>query len=224
MVFSFQRARKTCLKIPAFVFQHVWLLIFLHLVVVFFNQWMMVLQETRMREKSDDLIFLMFGVAFVGFVFQSMAKVLWTFLACAHFSAAGPLKRFLKNHFELGLIESLRAFFQAVLWGLLFIIPGLVKMIRYQLVLFIVACDPEYQKGHVDALKKSATLTRSLFWGLTVLILFFAALSFALTPNMSFSKDPVGVFIYEFLGFFLICFQTLYFYFLYEDLTAREEI
>ncbi len=220
MVFSLQRTRQAVLKIPAFVLEYSWLLIGMHLTGVLFNQWMMILQEKRMQEKSDDLIFLMFAIAFIGFIFQSFTKVIWTFLVCAHFSKNKSTTQFVKTHLELGLIESLRAFFRAILWGIPLIIPGILKMIRYQFVLFVVGRNLNYQKGQVDALDESSHLTKNHMWGLLFLIIIFGVLSFMLTPDLSFLKDPMGVFIYEFLGFFLTCVQILYFYLLYEDLTA----
>lgn len=221
MIFSFQRTRQAVLKIPAFVLQYSWLLIGMHLASVFFNQWMMILQEKRMQEKSDDLIFLMFAIAFVGFIFQSFTRVVWTFLACDHFSKNKSTSQFVKGHLELGLIESLRAFFRSILWGIPLIFPGFTKMIRYQFVLFVVGCDRSYQQGKVDALDASSQLTQGHMWGLSFLLIFFGVLSFILTPNLSFMKDPVGVFIFEFLSFFLTCMQILYFYLLYEDLTTK---
>ncbi len=218
MVFSLARLKKSFLNIPSFVQRFALALIAMHLLNLLFNQSMISLQEMRMQEKSDNFVPAMFAIAFVGFVVQSLTKVLWILLICYHFHHKGPLLAFLKKHTELGLIESLRAFFKALLWGFLFVIPGLIKMIRYQFVLFLVASSKKYEQGDVDALAGSENITRGHFWGLTTLVLLLALGTFLLSSTRSFFDAPVEVFVTEFFGFFFVSLQGLYMLFLFQDL------
>jgi hypothetical protein len=222
MVFSLARFKKCFLKMPALTQRFAWAFIFMHLINFGFNQTMISLQEMRMQEKSDNFIPLMFAVAFVGFLIQSLFKVVWTLLICYHFHHnQTPLIPFLKKYTELGLIESLRAFFRAVLWGVPLVIPGFIKMIRYQFVLYVVASSKKYEQGNIDALEASENITRGSFWSLTFLVLFFAAMAFSLNATESFFQAPVEVFITEFLGFFFISFQGMYLLFLFQDLMHK---
>ncbi len=88
------------------------------------------------------------------------------------------LKRFgffLRNHLELSILETLRAWGISILWGFLFIIPGLIKMSYYYLTTFVVLFSPEYARGEVDALKKSAEISKR-HWGilnLSVTVFYF---------------------------------------------------
>ncbi len=224
MIFSWTRFKKTLIHIPPFVQRFALVLIGMHLLNLFFNQSMIALQEMRMEQKSDNFIPYMFAVAFIGFAVQSLTKVVWILLICYHFHHKSPVLPFLKKYTEMGLIESLRAFFQSILWGFLFIIPGLIKMIRYQFVLFVVASSKSYEGGSLDALKGSETLTRGYFWSLTLLVFVFAIGAFCLSSTESFFAAPVDVFLTEFFGFFLVSFQGLYMLFLFQDLLNKREL
>lgn len=86
------------------------------------------------------------------------------------------LYSFMTKTFELSLLESLRAFGSACLWGLLFIIPGLVKYSYYLLTPFVVFFSQKYHKGEIDALEMSKTISQKFWWKLNALILVFAFL------------------------------------------------
>src|SRR5690606_15340708 len=53
-----------------------------------------------------------------------------------------------------------------LLYSLLFLIPGLVKMIRLIFVPLVVMIYRPYHEGKVDALKESSRLTMGAFWGI----------------------------------------------------------
>jgi hypothetical protein len=196
----------------------------MHLINMGFNQAMIILQEIRMEAKSDSFIPQMFAVAIVGFLIQSLFKVLAVLLISYHFYHKSSLPAFLRKHTELGLIESLRAFAKAVLWGFLFIVPGIVKMIRYQFVVYIVASSKQYEAGELDALAASEKLTYGRFWSLTTLILLLASAAFALTTSRSILQAPAEVLVLETLGFFFLCWQGLYLLFLFQDLLQKQEL
>ena len=82
---------------------------------------------------------------------------------------------FLRNHLELSILETVRAWGISILWGFLFIIPGIIKMSFYYLTTFVVLFSPEYARGEVDALKKSAEISKR-HWGilnLSVTVFYF---------------------------------------------------
>ena len=194
----------------------------MHVMNMGFNQAMIILQEIRMEAKSDSFIPQMFAIAFIGFLVQSLFKVVAVLLISYHFYHKSPLLSFLKKHTELGLIESLRAFFKSVLWGFLFIIPGIIKMIRYQFVVYIVASSKKYEAGELDALEASEKLSEGRFWSLTTLILILATMAFALSTSQSILQAPTEVLVLETVGFFFLCWQGLYLLFLFQDLQQKQ--
>lgn len=223
MVFSWSRCKKSLQSVPELLSHFAFPLIAMHLINMGFNQSMIVLQEFRMEAKSDSYIPQMFAIAFVGFLIQSLFKVLAVLLISYHFYHKSPLLPFLKKHTELGLIESLRAFFKSVLWGFLLIIPGIIKMIRYQFVVYIVASSKKYEAGELDALEASEKLTHGRFWSLTALILVLATAAFAMSTSQSILKAPFEVLILETVGFFFLCWQGLYLLFLFQDLYRQQD-
>ena len=223
MVFSWARCKKSLQSIPELLSHFALPLIGMHLINMGFNQAMIILQEIRMEAKSDSFIPQMFAVAIIGFLIQSLFKVLAVLLISYHFYQKTPLLLFIKKHTELGLIESLRAFAKAVLWGFLFIIPGIVKMIRYQFVMYIVASSKKYEAGDVDALEASEKLTDGRFWSLTSLILLLAIAAFALSTSQSILQAPMEVLLLETVGFFFLCWQGIYLLFLFQDLLQKQE-
>jgi len=80
---------------------------------------------------------------------------------------------FIDDVFEKSLLESMRAFGLACLWGLLFIIPGLVKYSYYLLTPFVVFFSQKYRLGEVDALEMSKKISQAFWWKLNGLILIF---------------------------------------------------
>lgn len=73
-------------------------------------------------------------------------------------------------------VEGLRMTAYVILWSVAFVIPGIYKQVRYLFVPFVVLLDPHYQKGEVDALERSAELTKGVFgWLLGLFLISFAA-------------------------------------------------
>lgn len=223
-VLSFQRVRQSFSVLPKIISQNLAVLVSLYVVNVFFNQLMIYLQEQRMSRKEDLYIPLMIGVALVGFLCQSAIKAIWILIVCRFFEKKSSLGDFLKKHAEQSLIESLRSFFKAVLWGFLLIIPGLVKMIRYQFVVFVVALEDRYEKGHVDALKASERLSKNHFLSLTFLLLIFAVIALMTSADELFTDAPLQVLIFETINFALLTVESAYLYLLYRDLRKTQEI
>jgi hypothetical protein len=82
--------------------------------------------------------------------------------------------QFLQKNLKPNLIEEMRAWGNAMLWSFLFLIPGLIRFLRYLLLPFVVSFDPQYKSGHRDALRRARELSRGHLLQLFVLFCFFA--------------------------------------------------
>lgn len=76
-------------------------------------------------------------------------------------------------------IEGLRSYARILLWGLVLIVPGFVKIAQYSLVSLVVALDPRYDKGEVDALDESKRIMKGLTPWITVFTIFLLGLGLA---------------------------------------------
>lgn len=225
MVISIARFKKTAVSLPEILKKYAILFICLHLVNFAFNQTMIYFQELRMTTREDSYIPYMLAIAFIGFFVQSGIKVIWTFAVCHNFSVTGEsIGAFIKSHLEKGIIESLRGFLKSVKWGFLFIIPGIIKAIRYQFVAFIICTNPKYDAGQVDALKTSERLTYHHFLGLLFLFIIFASISISTSSSHLFINRPLLVGFTELLSMLLLTFEMTYMYFVFSDLqkTSKE--
>lgn len=97
---------------------------------------------------------------------SSMLFPLLTSFLCVHTLAgvnSNP-NQLLQKKFELGLIETLRAWGMSFLWCFLFIIPGLIQYTYYLMTPFVVMFSKKYERGEVDALDYSKQISKK-FWG-----------------------------------------------------------
>lgn len=135
--------------------------------------------------------------------------------------------RFLKNKFELGLIETLRAWGKTFAWCFVFIIPGLIKYTYYLLAPFVVMFSKKYADGEVDALEHSKTISKAFWWRLNLWLAVFymvipLATSALLDEKKVFANHPVTavmsvlmetVLLYAFhfliLKSFLVCLKKI---------------
>lgn len=88
-----------------------------------------------------------------------------------------PTLAFFNTTFSFAIREQLRATGRVISWGLIFILPGFYKYFRLIFVPFVVAENPNYMQGTVDALKSSQELTQGkTFLKVIGLCLVFAVL------------------------------------------------
>ena len=111
--------------------------------------------------------------------------------------------------FELGLIETLRAWGKIFLWSFVFIIPGVVKYTYYLMSPFVVFFSKKYAAGEVDALEYSTQLSKKFFWRLNFwLFLFYLMIPIATSTLLDeyklFSLHPVSAIACVALESFLI--------------------
>ncbi len=115
-------------------------------------------------------------------------------------------------------VEGFRMTGQILLWSLLLIIPGIYKQIQYLFVPFVVLFDSEYKSGKVDALNKSAQLSKGIFWnlGFIFLLSFGSEILFEMDLKLfPFLPPTIEKVLFQTLGFLSsIVFYSI-FYFLY---------
>jgi len=222
-VLSLERLKFSLKYFPKILTQFFVILLTLQLINFFFNQIMVYLQEARMAYKEDFFVPIIILLALVGFLVQSAVKVIWTLVVCRFFIGKEDVSSYIRNYCEQGLIESLRAFMKSVLYGFLLVIPGIVKMIRYQFVVLVVATNGAYQKGDVDALKESEHLAQGKTWPLFVLLILFSLLSLVATSDKLITESPLSVITAEVGAFCINVFEALYMYLLFNDLRASKK-
>lgn len=224
MVLSWARLKKSCREFPAVFKKYVVIFAAMHVINLAFSQAMIYLQELRMTSKDDVYIPIMLIMALVGFIVQSIIRTAWTFIICHFYKSKLTLQEYLRLHLEQGLIESLRAFFRAVLWGFVFIFPGFHRFFQYQFVVFIVGLDDGYEKGNKDALDESVRLSRGHLTGISFLLIFFGILGFMTTTGHFILDNPLQVVALETVSFVLLIVQTIYFLHLFQDIRAEKAI
>jgi hypothetical protein len=223
-IMSWQRLKYSLKYFPQILKSTLVILLVLQGINFFFNQIMIYLQEARMTSKEDFFVPIIIALAVIGFFVQSAIKVLWVLVICHYFYGKESLSGYLKERTEQGLIESLRAFLKSILFGFLFIIPGIIKMIRYQFVVFIVATEKKYQNGEIEALHASENLTQGRTLPLMILTIFFVGLSVVFTSNELLVEAPFSVLGMEALTLCLTTLESIYLYLLFTDLKKLKGI
>ncbi len=130
---------------------------------------------------------------------SSLFFPLITSFLCCHTLAAFKADRtqFIRSKFELGLIETLRAWGQTFIWCFAFIIPGLIKYTYYLLTPFVVIFSKNYEAGLVDALQMSEKISKLFWWKLNFWLTVFymiipLVLSSLLDEKRLFRSHPVS--------------------------------
>lgn len=106
----------------------------------------------------------------------------YTLIASAE-STQPEIDVYFRDNFELEIIETMRSWGKAFLWGFVFIIPGFVRYVNYMLTPFVVAFSKKYKKGEVDALEYSTRITKTFIWSLQL----WLAVFYVVIPALSFS-------------------------------------
>ena len=111
-----------------------------------------------------------------------------------------------KHHAEAFTIESLRVLGRVVLGLLLFVVPGLIRVIQYYFVGYVLQFDPRYEKGQLDALEGSKSLVKGRAWPVVVVLtlVFLLSLLGQLRDLMKLSDVATGA------AFLLTLFMRVY--------------
>jgi hypothetical protein len=128
---------------------------------------------------------------------------------CAYFliSSTKSLNEFVKENFELGLIETLRAWGKTFLWSFVFFLPGVIKYINYILTPFVVMFSRKYKRGEVDALEYSTLISKKFFWSIKM----WLGLFYVIVPVLFYALfDEYRVFgTHPVSATLVVCLETL---------------
>lgn len=103
--------------------------------------------------------------------------------------------------------EWLRSLGVASLWFFVFIVPGIIKWIDFNLLPFVCFFDSEYQQGRVDALKRCQSLAKNFRFKLLGLLVLFGVLTPLLITSLfsdyeSLESHPIA-------GSLLLLFESI---------------
>lgn len=105
--------------------------------------------------------------------------VLFTLLSCFFMTEKirgfffSQLPEFLKKHFEMTLLESIRAWAFMFLWFFVLFFPMVYKFVSYTMTPFLVVYSPAYARGEINALKTSEVIAKEFFIKLFLLLVCF---------------------------------------------------
>lgn len=132
-------------------------------------------------------------------LFSSLMFPLYSSFLCAHTLAnlEGNALKYTGRKFELGLIETLRAWGKTFLWCFLFIIPGLIQYTYYLMAPFVVLFSKKYEAGEVDALDYSKRISKKFWHRLNLWLLVFymvlpLTISSLLDEYLLFRTHPIS--------------------------------
>lgn len=128
-------------------------------------------------------------------VFPVLLTMLVIFAAVEPPKTFHRLGFFVRRHLNQLYIENLRAWGSTIRWGILLVVPGLVRMVQLLFVPFVVCLSPEYDEGNIDALEASGRCTRRSWPQVLALVfLFYAFIPFVLSqvfdPFRVYSRTP----------------------------------
>ncbi len=142
---------------------------------------------------SNTLALIAFGLASVGLslVFPAIANA-----SIFRFRILHADQDFLQI-LKYTLIETMRAWGQVFARILLFVLPGLWRIVELVYVPIIVGFSRAYQQGHLDALQTSAKIMRKFWWQTLLVIGVFNLLvpfviSSQLSEYRSFQDSPIS--------------------------------
>lgn len=122
---------------------------------------------------------------------KAFAQVLFTICLCA---VPGIAALVLANFYITPQLEDEKAklAINGVLLVLFIVIPGFYKFVRLHFLPFIVMFDPEYDKGHVHAIKRTHLLTRPVFLWLFLFLLLGSLVEMALDAPPSLLEEGLS--------------------------------
>lgn len=129
--------------------------------------------ELASHDGASSIIWLWGGLSLLSSLIFPPLLILFTLAAL---QKENGWRNFLTKNAQYLIIEEMRTIGQCFSWGLLFIIPGLVRMIQLVFVPFIVLCDPAYSRGEIDALKSSTRTANMKFFKIIGLLIVFSLL------------------------------------------------
>jgi hypothetical protein len=102
---------------------------------------------------------------------------------------AAPITGLSRKHGKDLVNETLRVAAQVIFGLIMFIIPGLIRGVRYGFVPFIVTSDKTYMEGKRDALEYSSQLIKGITLALAILWLALFGLEYLLSSGAEYSEN-----------------------------------
>lgn len=154
--------------------KHLLLLFFLTVVATGIDQGITTFMQNEIAnpQGASPLIWL-FGLMQI--ISSLLFPLLTGLLILSLFNKESSPTVYWQKFFSQSLKEVMRAWGQSMLWSFLFIIPGIIKFVRFFFVPLIVCFDPQYQSGQVDALKRSQEISKGRLILLLLILLAFDA-------------------------------------------------
>lgn len=129
-----------------------------------------------------------------------------------------PFWPFFKKYIGPLTLEGIKMTALVILWTLLFIIPGVVKQVRWYFMPFVVMFNPEYERGHLNPLDQSNKLVKGSSWLIFLfgLAVFIASMLIQKTGSIEgFSPLPLQVACSSAVNMILSVYTYLVFYKIY---------
>ena len=138
--------------------------------------------KMRFASPYDTSTAMILGSGIAAFLGNIILSVVWIVVSTwATIGALLPKEtKPLFSDFHQTLIEHTRRLLSTLLWSLVFVIPGFFRWLRLFFTAHVALLNPEYAKGHVDALKRSSDIVRGSGLALGFLLLIQGGISFGL--------------------------------------------
>lgn len=138
---------------------------------------------------------------------------LWAIVQTESDSQKQSWANFAGQFAEQSLIETIRSWGSVLAWSLLLFIPGLIQLVLYTFVPFVVVLDRNYDLGTEDALKRSQQMVRRNWLKvISILIVFHLALPMLLSSSFDAYrlpwKTPLASMGLTFVDLILFCLST----------------
>lgn len=172
-----------------------------------FDQWIMEQTSSALMDDSGQQ-FSIWAYASLSVLSSLLGPVVATILVLSSWASTDSTLGFLKTHLTFLIREQLRVLGQVLLWGLVFILPGVLRFFELSLVPWVVCFDASYNRGQTDALRESRRLFYRVWFRLLALLVVFWMLipllltgldsyrSYFETPWTAFPLTLLDIFIF----------------------------
>ncbi|MEQ1665119.1 MAG: hypothetical protein ABL927_07055 [Bdellovibrionales bacterium] len=127
---------------------------------------------------------------------------------------------FSKKHIGSLTSEGIRSFAVSLLWLIVFIIPGILKYIRFFFVPYVVVADPQYQTGNRDALEYSNQLVKGKTLSVLLIIVALTALDTVRSmarEHFEFTASPLPALVIAIFFFFVTIYSNILLFRYYQN-------
>lgn len=226
-----QLAALESLRVYPKLLRHFPLLALVH-IISYLGAEMVTWQKEEVLSSGKENLLALFSIFAGAFITDIVFSTIWIIAVVrliqkTSFSSSHS-KKFISD-LNYALIESIRALARMLRWLPLFILPGLIKLVRLSFVPFIVVDDPHYQKGSIDALNRSEELVKRHFW-----LVLFALLLSTLLPavpgivfqgeNISLASTPMASITWSVFEFFTSLLATTFLYSFYRQVISHSGV